>query len=151
MIHNSQAAEIFQGFLKRGKNRITPERFEILDAVIEFEGHFSADELYVYMKNNNSLVSRATVYNTLEKLTECQLVSIRNFGDNLKKYESNFKKQNHDHIICLDCGRIIEIFDNNLQAMPEKICAEYGLEPVSYSFNIFSRCKNYKNCPYFHG
>ena len=151
MINNKQAAEIFRDYLKKGKNRITPERFEVLDAVIEFEGHFSADELYVFMKNNNSGISRATVYNTLEKLTQCDLVSIRNFGNSLNKYESNFKKQNHDHIICLDCGRITEFTNSKVKKIQEDICQELGYEPTSYSFNIFVRCKNKKNCPYYHG
>src|ERR1035437_8601988 len=101
------AAEILREFLKNGNNRITPERFEILDSALEYEGHFGADDLYILMKNQKSGVSRATVYNTLELLVQCGLVRKRNFGDNLTRFENNFKKQ-HDHIVCLDCGRIIE-------------------------------------------
>jgi len=67
-LKNKQAEEIFRNFLKAGKNRITPERFEVLEAALEYEGHFGADDLYVLMKNLNSRVSRATVYKTLELL-----------------------------------------------------------------------------------
>ncbi|HEX9739417.1 MAG TPA: transcriptional repressor, partial [Ignavibacteriaceae bacterium] len=59
-----QASEIFRHFLKSEKNRITPERFEVMDSAIDYEGHFGADELYILMKNNHSRVSRATVYKT---------------------------------------------------------------------------------------
>ena len=105
---NQKATEIFQNYLKNGKNRITPERFEVLDAALEHEGHFGADDLYIVMKNKKSQVSRATVYNTLELLVQCDLLKKRNFGDNITRYESSLKKQIHDHLICMDCGRIVE-------------------------------------------
>ena len=76
---HEKASEVFRNFLKSGKNRITPERFEVLDAALDFEGHFGADDLYILMKNNKSRVSRATVYKTLELLVQCDLLSKRNF------------------------------------------------------------------------
>ncbi len=148
---NKQASEIFSDFLKNGKNRITPERFEVLDAALEFDGHFTADELFITMKNNNSRVSRATVYNTLDLLAQCELLSVRNFGENLKRYESNFKRQNHDHLICLDCGKIVEFVNPQIKKIYEKMCEELNYEPISYSFNIFARCKDKKNCVSYHG
>ena len=68
-----------------------------MDAALIFVGHFSAEQLYIALKNDNSTVSRATVYNTLELLAECNLLSKRNFGENIKKYESNYKRQNSGH------------------------------------------------------
>lgn len=143
---NNQATEIFTTFLKKGKNRITPERFEVMEAAIEYEGHFGADDLYVAMKNQKSNVSRATVYNTVELLAQCDLITKRNFGDNLTRYESNFKKQNHDHLICINCGRIVEFSDPKLKIIQSDICKDLGFEESSYSFNIFARCKDVKEC-----
>jgi Fur family ferric uptake transcriptional regulator len=145
-LKNEQATQIFKDFLKRGKNRITPERFEVLDAAIEHEGHFGADDLYIKMKNSKSAVSRATVYNTLELLAQCELISKRNFGDNMTRFESNFKKQTHDHLICVDCGRIIEFTDSRIKKIPKDISDSFDFEYLSYSFNIFGRCKNKKDC-----
>lgn len=150
MAKHQKASEIFTSFLKEGKNRITPERFEVMDSALDFDGHFSADELYIMMKNGNSRVSRATVYNTLELLKQCGLLSERNFGENMKRYESNFKRQNHDHMICLDCGRIVEFVEEKISKLSDSISAKLNFEPASYSFNIFVRCKNKKNCPYYH-
>jgi Fur family ferric uptake transcriptional regulator len=147
-LKNNKAVEIFKDFLKRGKNRITPERFEVLDAALEHEGHFGADDLYVKMKNSNSAVSRATVYNTLELLSQCDLISKRNFGDNITRFESNFKKQTHDHLICVDCGKITEFSDPRIKKLPQEICDNFDFEFNSYSFNIFGRCKNKKDCRY---
>ncbi len=146
VVKNEKAAEIFKDFLKRGKNRITPERFEVLDAALDFDGHFGADELYIEMKNAKSRVSRATVYNTLELLAQCDLLSKRNFGDNLTRFESNFKRQTHDHLICVECGKIIEFTDSRIKKIPQEICDNFDFDFDSYSFNIFGRCKNKKDC-----
>jgi len=145
-VKNKQAEDIFRSFLKAGKNRITPERFEVLEAALEYEGHFGADDLYVLMKNSNSRVSRATVYKTLELLAQCELLSKRNFGDNINRFESSFKRQVHDHLICVDCGKIIEFADSRIKQLPEEISENLGFNFESYSFNIFGRCKDPKKC-----
>ncbi len=145
-VKNEQATEIFKTYLKQGKNRITPERFEVLDAVLEHEGHFGADDLFIQLKNLKSKVSRATVYNTLELLAQCGLLSKRNFGDNLTRYESNFKKRTHDHLICVNCGKIVEFSDERLNLIPQEITKKLGYDIDSYSFNIFARCKNQRDC-----
>ena len=144
-----QAPEIFRKYLKDGKNRITPERFEVLDSAIKFDGHFAADDLFHLMKKNKSRVSRATVYNTLELLVQCELLTKRNFGDNMTRYESTLKKQRHDHLICVDCGRIVEFINQKIKALPEEISNDLGFNVESYSFNIFARCKNTKTCKYY--
>ena len=146
---NKQAEEIFRSFLKAGKNRITPERFEVLEAALEYDGHFNADDLYILMKNSNSRVSRATVYKTLELLAQCELLSKRNFGDNTNRYESSFKRQVHDHLICVDCGKIIEFADPRIKQLPEQLSDDLGFNFESYSFNIFGRCKDPKKCKNF--
>lgn len=145
-MRNTQAEEIFRNFLKAGKNRITPERFEVLDAALDYVGHFGADDLYIIMKNAKSRVSRATVYKTLELLAQCELLSKRHFGDNITRYESSFKKQVHDHLICVDCGRIVEFADQRIKKLPEDISEGLGFNFESYSFNIFARCKDPKKC-----
>jgi len=146
---NQQAAEIFRKFLKDGKNRITPERFEVLDAALAYEGHFGADDLFVVMKTSQSHISRATVYNTLELLAQCDLLIKRNFGDNTTRYENNFRKQQHDHLICVDCGRIVEFINTKIKKLPGDISDELGFNLESYSFNIFARCKDKDNCKYY--
>ena len=146
---HKQAAEIFRAFLKHEKNRVTPERFEVMDAALDFDGHFGADDLYIIMKNSNSSISRATVYKTLELLAQCELLSKRHFGENLTRYESSFKRQTHDHLICVDCGRIVEFTDKQMKEIPQKISDELGFDLESFSFNIFGRCKDKKHCKYF--
>lgn len=148
-MRHKQAKEILREFLKKGNNRITPERFEVMDSALDYDGHFGADDLYIIMKNKKSRVSRATVYNTLELLVQSELLSKRNFGDNMTRYECSFKKQSHDHLICMDCGRIVEFTNASLEKIPQELSKNLGFKFENYSFNIFARCKNIKTCKYY--
>ena len=139
-----KADEQFKIFLKRGKHRITPERFEVLDYALDYKGHFGADQLFIKMKNNNSNVSRATVYNSLELLVQCELLAKRNFGKNKSYYESSFNRQKHDHLICTNCGKIIEFSNAKIAQMIDEVCDEMKFDADSYSFNIFGKCRG--NC-----
>lgn len=141
----NQAHEEFKLFLKKGSHRITPERFEVLDYALEYDGHFGADELYLKMKSNNSNVSRATVYNTLELLASCELLAKRNFGENKARYESNYGKKTHDHLICLTCGAIKEFSEPKIAKIVEDVAGKLGFDISGYSFNIFGKCTN-ANC-----
>ncbi len=143
---DKDAKEIFTDYLKSCGHRLTPERFEVLDYALHKKGHFAADELYTDMKQNKSNISRATVYNTLELLVDCKLVVERNFGDGKTTYESNFKRRSHDHLICTNCGEIIEFSAPEIEEIVQRVCDELGFIPTSYSFNIFGVCKDEENC-----
>ncbi len=145
-MEKQKAHEQFKSYLKKGKHRITPERFEVLDFALDYKGHFAADELYIKMKNNDSNVSRATVYNSLELLAKCDLLAKRNFGRNKTFYESSYNRKNHDHLICTSCGKIKEFSNGKISRLVDEICNELGFEPSGYSFNIFGKCKDSNSC-----
>jgi Fur family ferric uptake transcriptional regulator len=140
------AHEQFRKFLKREKHRVTPERFEVLDYALDYDGHFGADDLYIQMKVKKSNVSRATIYNTLELLAGCNLLAKRNFGDGITRFESSFNRKNHDHLICTNCGNITEFRNSKIPEIVDEVCKELGFESVGYSFNIFGKCKNIDSC-----
>jgi len=144
-LDRKKAHENFRNFLKLGENRITPERFEVLDHAIEYNGHFGTDDLFVSMKSSHSNISRATVYNTVELLSQCGILTKRNFGENKTRYESNVGKDSHDHLICTNCGAIKEFSEPKLDRIIKTISDEMGFEPSGYSFNIFGKCTNV-NC-----
>lgn len=141
-----KAEEEFRDFLKNGKHRVTPERFEVMDFALDYDGHFGADELYIKMKTEKSNISRATIYNTLELLASCELLAKRNFGDGVTRYESSYNRKNHDHLICTNCGSIKEFSSPKIQTIVEEISKELGFDNTGYSFNIFGKCLNHKNC-----
>ncbi|HYM21534.1 MAG TPA: transcriptional repressor [Candidatus Kapabacteria bacterium] len=132
--------DVFRKFLHDGEYRNTPERFEVLDAVLSWDDHFDADNLFIYLKNAGSKVSRATVYKTLNLLHECGLVSRYRFSQGHAQYEKTTDRPHHDHLICTTCGKIIEFDNGRVVQMQNDICIAYGFKPLYHSFQIFSEC-----------
>jgi Fur family transcriptional regulator, ferric uptake regulator len=127
-----------------GKQRATPERFAILDAVLQSQGHFDAEGLYYRMITDGVKVSKATVYNTLDLLKDCGLVSKYQFAENTSRYEKAFGRPEHHHLICLNCGDIIEFVNDKLNALQAEVCNENNFKAQSSSLQVFGTCSKCK-------
>ncbi|MEO8167229.1 MAG: transcriptional repressor, partial [bacterium] len=123
-----------------GKLRATPERFAVLDAVLQSQGHFDADGLFYRMISTGVKVSKATVYNTLELLQECGLVSKYRFAENTSRYEKAFGRPHHHHMICLSCGDILEFTNDRLEKIQEEVAANKNFKIQSTTIQIFGTC-----------
>ena len=135
------AHEVLTKHLKSSKkSRITQARFAVLDAVLQSQGHFDADGLYYRLITTGTRVSKATVYNTLELLQECGLVSKYRFAENSSRYEKAFGRPHHHHLICLECGDIIEFVNDRLERIQNDVCADKGFVPQSSTLQIFGTC-----------
>lgn len=132
---------IFRSFLKKRSQRQTPERFAVLEEIYASTGHFDADELYIRLKQKGARVSRATVYNTLELLLECDLVVRHQFGKNQAKYERAYSYWQHDHLICMDCNEVFEFCDPRLQGVREMVAEIFQFEIKHHSLHMYGHCK----------
>ena len=142
---NQSARDVLANHLKTGgKQRITPERYAILDAVLESQGHFDAESLYYRLIASGVKVSKATVYNTLDILQECGLVSKYRFAENTSRYEKAFGRPHHHHLICLHCGDIIEFINEKLDKIQEDVCSEKNFSSQSSTLQIFGTCSKCK-------
>ena len=142
----SEVSKLFADYLKSKGLRRTPERIMIFEEIYASEDHFDADELYLRLKQNEVAVSRATVYNTLDLLIECNLVVRHQFGNKQAKYEPSFRYWQHDHLICTDCNEVFEFCDPRIQGIREMIAEIFNFEIEQHSLQMFGRCKR-ENCP----
>lgn len=136
-----EVRRLFADFLKQRGQRQTPERFAILESIYATGDHVDADALYLRLKNDGVQVSRATVYNTLELLLDCDLVVKHQFGKTQAKYERSFAYWQHDHLLCIDCGAIFEFCDPRIQSIQETVAEIYGFEIAQHALNMYGHCR----------
>jgi len=120
--------------------KTTKQRNRILDIFLKKDRHMTSDELLDAVQPHFPSVGLATIYRTMKLFVKAGVAHERRFADGLLRYEIAVEGEHHDHIICLDCGRIVEFEDDIIEERQEAVAKAYGFEIRSHRLDIYARC-----------
>ncbi len=138
-------------FIRRKGLRRTSQRDSIAKAAFSKDEHFTADELFERVRKVDAETSRATVYRTLSLLVEADLLREIDLGENQTTYDPNFlDKPSHNHLVCIDCGRVVEFEDSHLDLLNDCVTRRLGFQPIRQTIKIEANCEQLRlkgRCP----
>jgi len=131
---------VYEYLAEHGLRR-TVQREALIAAVLQTKEHFHAEELLEMAKKIEPSVSRATVYRTLPLLVRSGLLRELDLGKDVMYYDPNFVEHpTHNHLICVDCDKIIEFEDPNMELLENCITRRLGFSPTNKIVRIEGHC-----------
>ena len=113
--------------LKKAGLKVTLPRLKILEVLQEPDNHHvSAEDLYKRLIDMGEEIGLATVYRVLNQFDDAGIVTRHNFEGGKSVFELT-QQHHHDHLICLDCGKVVEFSDDSIEARQREIAAKHGI------------------------
>ncbi|MFQ6614859.1 MAG: Fur family transcriptional regulator [Fidelibacterota bacterium] len=139
----------FRDILREEGMRHTWQRQAIWDEIKSTDEHRDADDIFLGLKQAGYPISRATVYRTIDVLVSHGLVRKLDIGEGRMRLEHKLDSQHHDHLICENCGRIIEFVNPEIEALQSEISTAHGFALSHHVHQLFGRCLAYPDCEYY--
>lgn len=138
---NKQAAvEQLSAYLSGQGLRSTTQRDKILRIFVDAGKHLSAEELYLRVKEAHSGIGYATVYRTLKLLAEAGLADERRFEDGFTRYEFKAAGNHHDHLICTQCGTILEFENERIEVLQQDVARKNRFMVQNHKLELYGIC-----------
>ena len=127
--------------LKEAGLKTTVPRLRVLNVLQENpDAHMSAEDVYLALHQAGDDVGLATIYRVLTQFESAGLVVRHQFESGSAVFELD-SGQHHDHIVCVDCGKVVEFFDAAIERRQENIASEHGFEIVDHTLTLYGHCK----------
>jgi len=133
---------IFVEHIKAAGLRRTDQRDLILDTFLSTEEHLTSEDLYGLVHKLDPDVGLTTVYRTLKLLTEAGLAREVRFGDGKTYYEHHYNHEHHDHMICTECGKVIEFFSPEIEDLQDQMASNFDFKPTHHSLRMWGVCSD---------
>ena len=137
-----EAEGIFLQHLKRVGLKQTEQRNAILRTFLETREHLSSDELHQLVKKTDPRIGLTTVYRTLKLLAGCGLASEVAFHDGISRYEHQYNRRSHHHMVCTKCGSSVEFFSPEIDRLEQEIGRKHHYETTRHTFQIYGLCED---------
>jgi Fur family ferric uptake transcriptional regulator len=133
--------------LKSTGLKATIPRLKILEVFQRSsQRHMSAEDVFKVLLLENSDVGLATVYRVLTQFEQASILSRSQFEGGKSVYELN-EGQHHDHLVCLDCGKVEEFYDPEIESRQQAVAQAKGFTITDHALSLYARC-NKTACPY---
>jgi len=139
------SSDFFLRQLKERGYKLTSQRQAVLDCISQHEGeHLTPEEIYEFVKETCPDIGLATVYRTLALLSEMDLIHKLNLDDGYNRYElnKNLHDHRHHHLICNNCGRVIEVEEDLLETLEEQILEKNGFLVTDHRVKFYGLCRD---------
>ena len=137
----------FMKVLRNENLKLTPQRVEIFRDVCDSDEHREAEEIYLALRERDVHVSRSTVYRTMNILYQHDLVRRMNIGDGKWRYEHWLDCHQHDHLICIRCGTIVEFMNPQIEEIQKDVADKFNYKLVKHVHQLFGLCKQCRKMP----
>ena len=127
----------FKEALKVENLKFTSQRYAVFKFLVTNNGHYDCDTIIDKLKKNNILVSKATTYRTLDLLVKYNFARKMILDDGIARYENKIDSPHHDHMICIDSGKIIEFHSDKIEQIQDEIAKKNGYEIVKHVHQLF--------------
>lgn len=139
---DSDVKDRLNAFIASKGLRRTGQREIIAKEVFSGDDHFTADELYDRLRRTADDISRATVYRTLALFVEAELLREIDLGEDRKTYDPNYlDKPSHNHLVCIDCRRVVEFEDPHVDLLNDCVTRRLGFRTVRQTIKIEANCE----------
>lgn len=134
---------LFARYLRERGLPVTRQREAVAEVVFSSEDHLSVDDIEQRLRDEDEKLGKATIYRTLDLLVRSKLVEEHDFGEGFKRYEHRLSRQPvHEHLICLECGTVIEFQSSDVQKIEAEVTAEHGFKPARHKLEIYGLCRS---------
>src|SRR4029079_1500640 len=123
----------------------TEQRNTILRTFLETREHLSTDELHRLVKKKDARIGYTTVYRTLKLLADCGLASVVAFHDGIARYEHQYNRRSHHHMVCTECGSSVESFSPDVEKLDARMGRKPHYFPTRHTFQIYGLCEDCRN------
>jgi len=120
--------------------RSTEQRRLVTEMFFATSEHLSIEDLLDRVRVEEPKIGYATVYRTLKLLKECGLAFERHFGDGVSRYEVAWANEHHDHLICIECEKIVEFEDGDIEELQHGVAARLGFSLVRHKLELYGVC-----------
>ncbi|RME04021.1 MAG: transcriptional repressor [Planctomycetota bacterium] len=141
----SEIMSFFRSYFARNNLRLTRPRVLILEWITQRRDHFTAEDLVRWAILNRVGISRATIYRTLSLLTKYKLIARRDFSSTHSHYELIFNNKDHEHMICLECDRIYEFQNDEIERLLLREAQRRRFQSHFHNIKIYGLCHDCQN------